>query len=127
MCQDMTNIAPIVRKNHANPVGVGALDDPRAMCQRYAQTVGRGLAPAVRVVRVDRRRKKKACRVRDSEPALRRDEARMRGYDGAQSMSKARRLWKGSNREHSKPKKKDGIAVLFLWCTFRDSNPGPTD
>ena len=52
----MTNIAPIVRKNHANPVGVGALDDPRAMCKRYAQTVGSRLPPAVSLDECRRKR-----------------------------------------------------------------------
>ena len=31
------------------PVGVGALDDPRAMRKRYAQTVGRRLPPAGKI------------------------------------------------------------------------------
>ena len=36
---------------------------------------------------------------RDSEPALRRDGVRMRSCGGAQSISKAKRLWRGSNRK----------------------------
>ena len=52
-------------------------------------------------------------------PALRRDAVRLRHCGKAQSQSKARGLWRGSNREHSKPKKKDGEGVLFF-CVHRE-------
>ena len=52
-------------------------------------------------------------------PALRRDTVRLRRCGRAQSQSKARRLLEGSNREHSKPKKKDGEGVLFF-CVHRE-------
>ena len=52
-------------------------------------------------------------------PALRRDAVRLRRCGRAQSQSKAQGLWRGSNREHSKPKKKDGEGVLFF-CVHRE-------
>ena len=52
-------------------------------------------------------------------PALRRDAVRLRHCGRAQSQFKAQGLWRGSNREHSKPKKKDGEGVLFF-CVHRE-------
>ena len=37
-------------KTPHKPIGVGALDDPRAMCKRYAQTVGVGALDDLRAM-----------------------------------------------------------------------------
>ena len=61
-------------------------------------------------------------------PALRRDTVRLRRCGGAQSHSKARRLLEGFESGTMIPKEKPpSMMEVFFWCTFRDSNPGPTD
>ena len=130
---------------------------------RYVPAVGHRLSPAVRI---DRQRKKKprrvrdseprfalgwgadaglrwgakpvqspralegmsarrTRRVRDSEPALRRDGVRLRRCGGAQSQSKARGLWRGSNRQPQRaPKKKDGFCRPFSLVHLQGFEPG---
>ena len=58
---------------------------PLRNCGNSAHTVGRGLAPAVRV---DRYRKAQAHSVRDSEPALRRDECECGALVGRKAVPK---------------------------------------
>ena len=92
---------------------------------KCVRTVGRGIAPAVKKVDAERRGhivsgiqnplcagmecgcgaavERKAC-------------PKPKGFGGVRI---------GSNKRHQR--KRTAFAVLFLWCTFRDSNPGPTD
>ena len=87
-------------------------------------TVGHRLSPAVRV---DRERKKLvvsgiqnplcAGMERECGAAVERKAyLKPKGFGGVRI---------GSNKRHQR--KRTAFAVLFLWCTFRDSNPGPTD
>ena len=92
---------------------------------RYVPAVGRGLAPAVRE---DRYGTKKPRRVRDSEPRF------APGYgavaalrQGAKPVQSPRAL-EGFESGTMIPKEKPPSSMeVFFWCTFRDSNPGPTD
>ena len=80
------------------------------------KSVGRRLPPAVSL---DECRRKRLVVSGIQNPALRRDTVRLRHCGRAQSQSKARGLWRGSNREHSKPKKKDGEGGALLLCAPR--------
>ena len=152
MCQDMTNIAPIVRKNrtnlwgswrpereHSSGVFLRRLntDDFAMRNRKTAQTtpahhvknarksVGRRLSPAVRE---DRYGAKKPRRVRDSEPRFAPGCGAVAALrQGAKPVQSPRALEGFESGTMEAKRKTMQMHGLSFWCTFRDSNPGPTD
>ena len=76
------------------------------------KSVGRRLPPAVSL---DECRRKRLVVSGIQNPALRRDTVRLRHCSRAQSQSKARGLWRGSNRELWKQKERPCKCMVFLF------------
>ena len=89
------------------------------------KSVGRRLSPAVRE---DRYGTKKPRRVRDSEPRFAPGCGAVAALRQGATPVQSPRALEGFESGTMIPKEKPpSMMEVFFWCTFRDSNPGPTD